>query len=145
MTSRHEDGSWRGLPTYEDPPRLPEYREFVLVILPEDCFPETFYEIVIGEPGPERSPEEWIVHQDKRWKRVVEALEDEDVTSEMFFESARKIEGIGIYEVDVKRNSYFPARNALLLAKGKAFDDYWSPPCQMLFLEVVNGKIERGL
>lgn len=142
MTMRHEDGSWSGLPTYREP-RTPASREFLLVIVPDDCEPEEFYETVTQHEYP---PIGRDFREDGKWEWVVQyGLEHEDYTSEVFFELAREIEGIGLYEVEVPTNSYFPERTALMLAKGKAFDDSWSLPCRHFFLEIVGGKLRKAI
>ena len=139
---RHEDGSWSGLPTFREAP-VPASREFVLVIVPDDCEPAEFYQTVTQHEFSEEAHEK---SQDDQWEFVVEdGLEHEDYTSEVFFELAREVEGIGLYEVEVPTNSYFPERTALMLAKGKAFDDSWSLPCRTLFLEVVGGKLREAV
>jgi len=137
---RHEDGSWSGLPTYTEAP-TPASREFLLVIVPDDCEPEEFYETVTQHEFPEEVQEK---SYDNQWEFVVkDGLEHEDYTVDVFFELAREVEGIGLYEVEVPTISYFPERTALRLAKGKAFDDSWSLPCRHFFLEIVDGKL-RG-
>ena len=141
MAMRHEDGSWSGLPTYRDDP-TPVSREFLLVIVPDDCEPAEFYETVTQHEFPEIGRH---FSDDQQWQYVVDdGLEHEDYTSEVFFELAREVEGIGLYEVEVPTNSYFPERTALMLAKGKAFDDSWSLPCRHFFLEIVGGKFREA-
>lgn len=141
MTSRHEDGSWRARPAYEKETLSP-YREFALVIVPDDCDAEEFWSKVIGVNLPEE------VEYDpefKKWDYIQKYGLEKNQPAEEFFEFTREIEGVGIYEVDVLRNSYFAINTALLTAKGKAFDDRWSLPCNRLFIEIVDGKIEGGL